>query len=124
MTKCVDVLSGGELVGSLTDPRLDMWYLEGAFSPLDTPKGMSFASMAAALDPRAAMSDPTRGIRVEIREHPNDVRMTFIVMALSDGRLFGRCVFDPRAVAWTNRHVPATLIPRVNPPRRPWWRFW
>lgn len=124
MARCVEVLSGGELVGSLIDPRPDMWYLEGVFLPSDTPAGVRFAAAAAALDIRAAMADPTRGIRVEIREPPNDARTTFVVMSLSDGSMFGRCVFHPRAVEWTIENVPLTHAPRPNPPCRPWWRFW
>lgn len=124
MAEITEVLSFGEVVGSLCDARLDMWYLEGVFSPSTTPAGIRFAADVAALDPRDVMADPTKGIRVEIRDPPSEGRTTFVVMSLSGGRLFGRCVFDPREVAWVVQNVPVTSNARPHPPRRPWWRFW
>jgi hypothetical protein len=35
----MDVLNRGEVVGQLDELVPDMWYLEGRFTPVDTPAG-------------------------------------------------------------------------------------
>jgi len=102
----VDVVNRGEIVGRLTDWMPDMWYLEGNFNPADSEAGARFAAAALALDLRTAYDDHTRAIRVLLRESPDDEGTVFVVMSLSEGRLFGRRVFEPSAVRWAVEHVP------------------
>ena len=96
--RAMDVLNRGEVVGHLTDCVPDMWYLDGRFTPADTAAGARFVAAASALDARIAHGDPTRGIRVLLREAPDEEGSVFIVMSLSEGHLFGRRVFDPEAI--------------------------
>ncbi len=100
------VLNRGEIVGTLSDSQPDMWYLEGTFAPVDTPNARRFVAAASALDVRAVEADPTQGLRALLQDAPDQPGTTFVVMSLSDGRLFGRCVFKPEAVEWANANVP------------------
>jgi hypothetical protein len=102
----MQVLNRGDVVGTLSDEMPDMWFLEGAFTPSDTQRAREFVAAAESLDLNQAMTEPTRAIRAELRESPEQSGTTFIVMSLSEGRLFGRRVFDPAAVEWTLANVP------------------
>ncbi len=100
------VLHRGEVVGELTEEMPDMWYLEGQFVPSVTPAGAQFAMRAQALVPRTALENPTQAIRTRLVETTDDPGVLFVVMSLAEGRLFGRRVFEKRAVEWAERNVP------------------
>lgn len=102
----MEVFNRGEVVGYLIDWMPDMWYIEGRFAPAESEAGVRFAAAASALDPRAALKDPSRGIRAVLRESPDEEGTTFITMSFADGRLFGRRVFDSEAVRWAHANVP------------------
>ena len=100
------VVCRGDVVGTLADAVPDMWFLEGTFSPGDSPGARRFAAAAAALDATEALADPTKAILASLRESPGGGDTTFIVMSLSGGRLFGRRVFDRAAIEWAEANVP------------------
>jgi hypothetical protein len=102
----VEIVNRGEVVGHLSDWKPDMWYIEGRFVPADSQAGARFAAEASALDLRAAFDDHSRGIRAQLRESPSDVGTTFVVMSLANGQLFGRRVFESKAVQWVLANVP------------------
>jgi hypothetical protein len=102
----VDVLNRGEVVGQLDDAMPDMWYLEGRFTPADTAAGARFAAAASALEVRATYHDHTLAIRSLLRESADDAGTVFVVLSLTDGRLFGRRVSEREAVQWATANVP------------------
>lgn len=83
-----------------------MWYLDGKFIPSSTPHGERFVATATALDLNISSKDHTQAIRVMLRDSPNDEGALFVVMSLSEGRLFGRYVVDQEAVQWAIANVP------------------
>jgi hypothetical protein len=102
----MQVLSRGEVVGEFSDVMPDMWYLEGKFTPFDSPAGARFFAAASALSLSETMYDHERAIRSIIRESPDAAGIAFLVMSLSNGSLFGRRVFGQSAVEWIAAHVP------------------
>ncbi len=104
--KAMLVLCGGEVVGELSEELPDHEYLEGRFAASGTVAGARFSARASMLDPRAAMADPTRAIRVRLAEKLTDTGTTFVVMSLADGRLFGMFVFSDAAVDWAEKNIP------------------
>jgi hypothetical protein len=105
-TSTVEVVNRGEIVGRLTDfVVLDGWYLEGTFIPVRFDAAARFVSAASALDFGKTYDDHTQGVRALLRELPGEEGSLFVVMSLSEGRLFGRRLFEPAAVRWTQVHV-------------------
>lgn len=100
------VLSRGEIVGELIDAIPDMWYLEGAFAPMQTQAAERFVQAASSLDAKAVDQNPKTGIRVLVRDNPDAEPTVFLVMSLSGGRLFGRLVLAREAVDWALKNIP------------------
>lgn len=102
----MEVLNRGEVVGWLDDAIPDMWYLEGRFTPADAPAAARFVSAASALDVRVTYGDYTRAIRSILRESSESEGTMFVVLALSEGRLFGRRVCERSEIEWIVADVP------------------
>jgi hypothetical protein len=103
-----EVIWKDELVGTLSEARIDMGYMEGRFTAACSIAGERFALRASLLDARAVMSDFSLGARATIvsSSDPNRQRMTVVVLSLNEGSLFVRAFFSKEGVARVEANVP------------------
>ena len=94
----------GEVVGTLSEGVPDMWYVDGVWTPADTPLASQFAAKAKVLDPKVVWRDSTKGIRIELGE--GGVLGDALAVSLANGRLLVRRVIAEAAVAWLRANVP------------------
>lgn len=93
------------LVGHLSHPRLDMWYLDARFVPLPGEHAEAFTALAASLAPERVQRDPTQGTRVRLQEEGENVQTHALVLGLRTGDLSLRRVLREEAVQWLITHV-------------------
>lgn len=76
-------------VGWVKNPIYDMWYLEGAWSPTNTPDSREFEALISTLNPQQVMRDLTKGVDLTLKDN-DAVESPVIGITLYDGKLFVR----------------------------------
>lgn len=101
----------GTVVGQMTNPQEDMWYLEGQWHAIACSQTEAFLARAAALDPRSCILGSQRGLVVALQDNsdPDAGSITALVIAPPKQTLNVRRVFDAKAVelvkAWEREEL-------------------
>ncbi len=77
-------------VGRLESGRLDMWYLEGFWSPAQTPEAQAFEEIVSTLDTKTVMLNKALGTTVILVDIENQASLNAVVISMTDGALFLR----------------------------------
>ncbi|HEX2532349.1 MAG TPA: hypothetical protein VHK69_01365 [Chitinophagaceae bacterium] len=94
------ITCNGRFVGSIQNISQDMWYLDGAWWPADTPEVRWFDQHVAALVPENVLRYPQQGRIVQVTEEGGTgPGFPALVLGLADGRLLLRMVSDEGAAA-------------------------
>ncbi len=94
----------GELIGELIDLIPDMWYLEGQWRSYGSDLSNKFEALVGSFDPKAVMTSPEKGTRIEIIEN-NSKPMHALAISLDNSLLFIRRVSMEKAIEWLINNV-------------------
>ena len=75
-------------VGRLTSGRLEMWHLEGFWSPAQTPEAQQFEELLSSLNAQVAAQHSAPDIHVLLVDIDTQLNLQAQVTSESDGHLF------------------------------------
>jgi hypothetical protein len=83
----VVVLWQNQPVGTMQNPRPDMWYLEGQWLAHAGPLTPEFEAICRDLTPEDFFAGKAPGIEVTLTDQPGSYQQAALVVCLLDGRL-------------------------------------